>query len=148
MARAAGVPLEFLVKDAAEAVKAVDGKVSLLEMAKEFKRRKMHELPDKMLPVAVEEMIETRSKDGTGEAYVRVLKVYLGQLKESFNCQLRAVTTGQIADFLRNQDVSSRSKNNARATIRAFFKFCKERGYRAIMKALNWCRSSKRSPPT
>jgi site-specific recombinase XerD len=74
-------------------------------------------------------MIETRTKDGTGDAYVRVLKVYLNQLKESFNCQLRAVTTGQLADYLRNQDVSSRSKNNARATIGAFFKFCKERGW-------------------
>jgi integrase len=129
MAKSTGMPLDLLVKDAVEAVKIVDGKVSLLEMAKEFKRRKMHELPDKMLPVAVDEMIETRTKDGTGDAYVRVLKVYLNQLKESFNCQLRAVTTGQLADYLRNQDVSSRSKNNARATIGAFFKFCKERGW-------------------
>ena len=129
MAKSTGIPLDLLVKDAVEAIKVVDGKVSLLEMAKEFKRRKMHELPDKMLPVAVDEMIETRTKDGTGDAYVRVLKVYLNQLKESFNCQLRAVTTGQLADYLRNQDVSSRSKNNARATIGAFFKFCKERGW-------------------
>ena len=129
MAKSTGIPLDLLVKDAVEAVKIVDGKVSLLEMAKEFKRRKMHELTDKMLPVAVDEMIETRTKDGTGDAYVRVLKVYLNQLKESFNCQLRAVTTGQLADYLRNQDVSSRSKNNARATIGAFFKFCKERGW-------------------
>ena len=129
MAKSTGIPLDLLVKDAVEAVKIVDGNVSLLEMAKEFKRRKMHELPDKMLPVAVDEMIETRTKDGTGDAYVRVLKVYLNQLKESFNCQLRAVTTGQLADYLRNQDVSSRSKNNARATIGAFFKFCKERGW-------------------
>ena len=129
MAKSTGIPLDLLVKDAVEAVKIVDGKVSLLEMAKEFKRRKMHELPDKMLPVAVDEMIETRTKDGTGDAYVRVLKVYLNQLKESFNCQLRAVTTGQLADYLRNQDVSSRSRNNARATIGAFFKFCKERGW-------------------
>ncbi|HEV2328599.1 MAG TPA: tyrosine-type recombinase/integrase [Verrucomicrobiae bacterium] len=129
MAKSTGIPLDLLVKDAVEAVKIVDGKVSLLEMAKEFKRRKMHELPDKMLPVAVDEMIETRTKDGTGDAYVRVLKVYLNQLKESFNCQLRTVTTGQLADYLRNQDVSARSKNNARATIGAFFKFCKERGW-------------------
>ena len=64
VAKAAGIPLDLLVKDAVEAVKIVDGKVSLLEMAKEFKRRKMHELPDKMLPVAVDEMIETRTKDG------------------------------------------------------------------------------------
>ena len=129
MGKPTGIPLELLVKDAVEAVKVVDGKVSLLEMGKEFKRRKMHELPDKMLPAAVEDMIETRSKDGTGDAYLKLLKVYLGQLKESFNCQLRAMTTGQLADFLRKRDVSARSKNNARATIGAFFKFCKERGW-------------------
>lgn len=129
MAKSTGIPLELLVKDAVEAVKVVDGKVSLLEMGNEFKRRKMHELPDKMLPVAVDDMIETRTKDGTGDAYLNLLKVYLGQLKESFNCQLRAVTTGQLADYLRNRDVSARSKNNARATIGAFFKFCKERGW-------------------
>ena len=129
MAKAADIPLELLVKDAVEAVKVVDGKFSLLEMAKEFKRRKMHELPDKMLPMAVDEMIETRIKDGTGNAYVRVLKVYLNQLKKRFNCQLRAVTTGQLADYLRNQNVSARSKNHALATLGVFFKFCKERGW-------------------
>ena len=47
MAMSTGIPLDLLVKDAGEAVKIVDGKMSLLEMAKEFKRRKMHELPDK-----------------------------------------------------------------------------------------------------
>ena len=129
MAQSVGIPLELLVKDAVESLKVVDCKVSLLEMGKEFKRRKMHELPDKMLPVAVAEMIETRTKDGTGNAYLSLLKVYLNQLKKSFNCQVRAVTTGQLADYLRELKVSARSKNNARATIGAFFKFCKERGW-------------------
>ena len=68
MAKAAGIPLDLLVKDAVEAVKVVDGKVSLLEMAKEFKRRKMHELPDKMLPVAVDKMIETRGSKTSANA--------------------------------------------------------------------------------
>ena len=41
MAKFTGIPLDDqLVKDAVEAVKVVDGKVSLLEMAKEFERRK------------------------------------------------------------------------------------------------------------
>jgi len=52
MAKSAGIPLDLLVKDAVEAVRVVDGKVSLLEMAKEFKRRKIYLLPDKMLPMA------------------------------------------------------------------------------------------------
>ena len=47
------LPLDLLVKDAVEAWKIVEGKASMTEMAKKFKRRKMHELPDKMLPGAV-----------------------------------------------------------------------------------------------
>ena len=129
MAKATGIPLELLVKDGVEALKVVDFKVSLLEMGKEFKRRKMHELPDKMLPVAVDEMIETRSKDGTGDDYVKVLKGCLNRFKQSFNCQVRLLTTGQVADYLRSLEFTPRTKNNARTTIGAFFKFCKERGW-------------------
>ena len=129
MAKATGIPLELLVKDGVEALKVVDYKVSLLEMGKEFKRRKMHELPDKMLPVAVDEMIETRSKDGTGDDYVKVLKGCLNRFKQSFNCQVRLLTTGQVADYLRSLEFTPRTKNNARTTIGAFFKFCKERGW-------------------
>jgi hypothetical protein len=121
MAKAVGIPLELLVKDAVEAVKEVGGKVSLLEMSKEFKRRKMHELPDKLLPAAVQDMIDVRSKDGTGDAYVKLLKVYLNQLKESFNCQLRAVTTGQLADY---RNVRMRFKLNLSLEVIIFRGFC------------------------
>ena len=60
---------------------------------------------------------------------MKVLRFYLGQLAEAFHCSLRSVTTSQLADFLREMDVSARSKNNARGTVGAFFKFCKERGW-------------------
>jgi site-specific recombinase XerD len=126
-----GVPLELAVKDYVEAWKVLGGRASLLEAAREFARRHMNDLPDKMLPAAVDEMLAIREKDGTSDAYLKVLKVYLKQLKEKFHCQLRAVTTGQLSDYFRNMDVSPRSKNNARATVGAFFTFCKERGWLA-----------------
>ena len=124
-----GVPLELAVKDYVEAWKVLGGKASLLEAAKEFARRHMHELPDKLLPDAVDEMLKTKEKDGTSDAYQKMLEVYLKQLKEKFHCQLRSVTTGQLSDYFRDLDVSPRSKNNARATVGAFFTFCKERGW-------------------
>ena len=54
--------------------------------------------------------------------------------------QVRSVATSHLADFLRDLKVGSdakktlrpanpRTKNNARATLGAFFKFCKERGW-------------------
>jgi integrase len=124
-----GMALELAVKDYAEAWKVLGGKASLVEAAREFARRHMHELPNKLLPDAVDEMIETRARDGTGKAYMRVLRVYLTPLKERFHCQLRSVTSGQLSDYLRDLEVSPRSKNNARATVGALFRFCKERGW-------------------
>lgn len=129
LSKSACIPLDLLVKDAVEAVKVVDGKVSLLEMANEFKRRHMHKLPDKLLPDAVDEMLKAKETDGTSDAYQKVLKVYLKQLKVKFHCQLRSVATGQLSDYFRDMDASPRSKNNARATVGAFFTFCKERGW-------------------
>jgi hypothetical protein len=58
-----------------------------------------------------------------------VLKFYLNQLADAFHCQLRSVTMSQLADFLRNMKCSARSKNNARQTVGAFFKYGKECGW-------------------
>ena len=126
-----GVPLDLAAKEYAESWKVLGGKVSVLEAARDFARRHLHTLPDKMVPDAVKEMLEAKEREHTSKAYLKVLRVYLKQLAVSFHCELRSVTTGQLSDFLRNMEVSARSKNNARATIGAFIKFCKERGWLA-----------------
>ena len=82
-----------------------------------------------MLPDAVKEVLEAKAREHASTAYMKILRVYLNPLAKSFHCQLRSVSTGQLADFLRNMEVSARSKNNSRATIGAFIKFCKERGW-------------------
>jgi len=127
--RPTGTALELAVKDYAEAWKVLSGKASLVEAAREFARRHMHELPNKLLPAAVDEMIETRTRDGASQAYVRVLHAHLTPLKAKFHCLLRSVTSGQLSDYFRELKVSPRSRNNARATVGAFLKFCKERGW-------------------
>lgn len=124
-----GVPLELAAKDYAEAWKALGGKASLLEAAKEYARRHLHDLPNKLLPDAVTDMLTAKEREKASAAYQKVLKFYLGKLAEAFRCPLRSVTTSQLGDFLREMEVSARSKNNARQTIGAFFKYCKERGW-------------------
>jgi integrase len=127
--RPTGVPLELAVKEYAEAWKALQGKASLVEAAKEFGRRHLHEIPNKMLPEAVSEMLAIKEQEGTSTAYMKVLRFYLGQMAEAFVCQLRSITSDQVADWLRAMPVSARSRNNARSTVGAFFKFCKERAW-------------------
>lgn len=124
-----GMPLEIVAKDYMEAWKVLGGRATILEAAKEYARRHQTILPSKTVPEAVDEMLAFKEKDGTSDAYLKILKVYLNQLKESFTGQLRLVTTNQLSDYFLALEVSARSKNNARATVGAFFKFCKERGW-------------------
>lgn len=129
MAKVTGLPLEVLVKDYVKAWSALGGRASVPEAAREYAHRHQHNMPKKTVPEAVEEMIKVREKDGTSDAYLKVLKVYLGQFKEKVQCQLTLVTTGMLTQYFRSLEVSPRSKNNARATLGAFFKFCKENGW-------------------
>ena len=124
-----GMALELAAREYAEAWKILGGKTSILEAAKEFTRRNLHTLPDKMVPQAVKDMLDAKKREGASEIYMKVLRFYLGRLAGAFHCQLRSVTTSQLADFLRDMKGSARSKNNARQTIGAFFKYCRERGW-------------------
>lgn len=124
-----GVALEMAAKEYAEAWKAMGGKASILEAAREFARRHLHELPDKVVPEAAQEMLAAKERDGMSEAYLKWLRLYLGQLRESFTGQVRSLTTSQLTDYLREMTVSARSKNNARAALSGFFTYCKERGW-------------------
>jgi hypothetical protein len=127
--RPTGMALELAATEYAEAWRVLGGKASLVEAAREFARRNLHELPDKLLPDAVKEMLADKEREGASKVYMKVLRFYLGQLAEAFHCQLRAVTSSQVTDYLRGMDVSGRSRNNARQTIGAFFKYCRERAW-------------------
>jgi len=85
-------------------------------------------------------MLETKEREGASADYRKVLRLYLEQLAKACPMQVRAVTTTHVADFLRElkagkdehgnpRAANPRTKNNARGTIGAFFKFCKERGW-------------------
>lgn len=129
LAKVTGLPLEVLVKDYIEAWTVLGGRATLPEAAREYVQRHGHIKVKKTVPQAVEEMIAQREKDGTSDAYLKVLKVYLGQFKEKIACNVGSVTTAMLTGYFRELPVSPRSKNNARATIGAFFKFCKENGW-------------------
>lgn len=129
MAKSIGLPLEVLVKDYLVTWQVLGGRATLPEAAREYVRRNGHIKERKTVPLAVDEMIKERGKDGTSDAYLKVLKVYLKQFKEKIQCDVGLVSTAMLTEYFRGLPVSPRSKNNARATLGAFFKFCKENGW-------------------
>ena len=124
-----GVPMELAAKEYAEAWKLLGGKTSIIEAVRDFAKRRPHAMPIKPLPDAVNEMLAAKEREGTGKPYLKILRSYLGKLSQAFPGPLASVTTSEIGDFLRQLEVSGRSKNNTRASFGAFFKFCRERGW-------------------
>lgn len=124
-----GVALDLAAREYAAAWALLGGAGSLVEAAREYAKRNLHRLPTKLVPDAVEEMLEAKQKEGASEEYLKILRVYLNKFSVAFKSPLRSLTTGDVADFLRNMSGSPRSKNNARQTLGALFKFGKERGW-------------------
>ena len=124
-----GIPLEVIAKEYVEAWEALGGRASVPEAAREYAHRHQQNIPKKTVPQAVDEMIALREKDGTSDAYLKVLRAHLGQFKEAFQASLASLTSPVLRDYLQSLPVSARTKNNARATIGAFLKFCKQSGW-------------------
>ena len=51
-------------------------------------------------------VLEAKEREGASKFYMKVLRFYLGRMADAFHCQLRSVTTSQLADFLRNNGES------------------------------------------
>ena len=125
--RPTGVALDLAAREYAIAWELTGGAV--IAAAQEYARRNLRDLPSKLVPIAVTEMLEAKEKEGASKQYLKALRVYLKKFSTSFKSELRSVTTGEVADFLREMKGSPRSKNNARQVLGAFYKYAKERGW-------------------
>ena len=124
-----GIPLEVIAKEYMEAWAALGGRASIVEAAREYAHRHQQNMPKKTVPQAVDEMIALREKDGTSDAYLKVLRAHLGHFKAACQNNLTSLTSTMLRDYFQSLPVSARTKNNARATIGAFLKFCKQSGW-------------------
>jgi integrase len=138
--RPLGIALELAAKEYAEAYRILGGKGSLIEAAREYVKRNVHNRPKKLVSEAAEEMISIKEREGASDIYMKALRRHLREFAAAYNCLLDSLTTSHVADFLRDLQVGSekkktlrpataRTKNNYRATLGAFFKFCKQRGW-------------------
>jgi hypothetical protein len=138
--RGVGVALELAAKEYAEAYRILGGRTSLVEAAREYARRYPTGESTKLVSEAVEEMLAAKEREGASEIYMKALRKPLRAFAAVCNCPVRTVATIHVADFLRGLQVGSekentlrpataRTKNNYRAMLGAFFKFCRERNW-------------------
>lgn len=123
-----GVALEFATQEYATAQKILAGRTTLLEAVKFYVSRHKDCTPQNVAD-AVEELYRSKKQEGASDAYMKVLRCYLGKFSKAFNGPIGGIATTEIADFLREMDVSNRSRKNCRGVLGSFFKFCRERNW-------------------
>ena len=132
--------LNFAVSDYVSAVKRLPENISLKEAVDSYIKRHPIGLPPKTVREVVDEMIESKSKSGKSDVYIKDLRLRLGQFADSFNVRISTISGKQIEDYLRaprrargkegkSRILAGRTQNNFRKLINTLFKFAIKRGY-------------------
>ena len=129
------VALDTACAQYAEALRALNGKGTLLEACQDFARRHGSITTKLMVPDAVKKMIEQEESQQDGkrkQAWVKLLKAHLqgeGKFAQSFNCEVGRVESRELNQWLTGLKCSERTKKNARDCVGHFFKWCRGQGY-------------------
>ncbi len=132
--------LHLSISDYVAAVRRLPENSSLKEVVDFYLRRHPIGLPPKTVREVVEELLESKSKSGKSDVYIKDLRLRLGQFADAFNVRLSTVSGRQIEDFLRaprpvrgrggaTRTLSGRTQNNFRKLINTLLKFAVKRGY-------------------
>lgn len=129
----------MVVNDYVASMKRLPENTSLKEVLDFFIKRHPIGLPPKTVRDVVDELIETKTKSGKSDVYIKDLRLRLTQFADAFNVRLSTITGKEIEEFLRAPRkrgesgptylLSGRTQNNFRQLINTLFKFAIKRGY-------------------
>lgn len=123
-----GVQLDAAALEYAEARKLLGGH-SLVDAARFFMRHHGEGITGKMVPDAVQAMIEEKRQAGLSQLYLNDLRYRLGGFAEQFQCAVRDLTPSDLRRFFTELKLSARSFNNYLTTISTFFAFAQDHGW-------------------
>jgi len=132
--------LYVAVADYVAAVRRLPENTNLKEVVDAHNKRHPVGLPQKTVREVVNELLESKTKSGKSDIYVKDLRLRLGHFADAFKVPISAVTGKQIEEFLRaarpprskegkSYFLSGRTQNNFRKLINTLFKFAVKRGY-------------------
>ena len=76
-----------------------------------------------------EELIAQKRADGMSERYCDDLRYRCGRFARAFQCEIGSITPALVQQFLNGLNLSARSVNNFRKTLKTLFEFARARRY-------------------
>lgn len=128
MLKPLGMPLHAAIEEYL-AAKNTLGSLPLLHAAEEYVRRHKEKLPEILVPDLVTKGLEAKRKDGMTDRYLVQLKSDWKRFASGFKRHIHSITTAEMDDWLRDQDLAKRTRNNLRTAIITLFSYAKQRGY-------------------
>jgi Site-specific recombinase XerD len=142
------LPLDTVAREYKEARKLLDG-VPLIEAARFYEKHNLRGIKRKNVADAVDEIIDAKTRKGVSDVYLADLRYRLGAFRETFHCDVNAITPDDVAAFFEHLRLSPRSHNNFLRALRTFFTFAQKHGW--LSKEVDLLerverRSEKRTP--
>ena len=129
-AREAVAPLGLELDTAAiELVQArrLLGDTPIAEAARFYLNHGARHITPKTPAEIVEELIAQKRADGMSERYCDDLSYRCGRFARAFQCEIGSITPALVQQFLNGLNLSARSVNNFRKTLKTLFEFARAR---------------------
>ena len=123
------IPLNFAVKEYAEARRQLPACVSLRQVVDHYLVRHNQVREEKLVPAAVTEFIAAKEQAGRGDRHLRDLRHRLNRFANSFSLPVAQLTGPMLQAYLDGLDMAARSKLNTFKHIRTLLRWCVRRKY-------------------
>jgi integrase len=124
-----GVQVDSAASEYAEALKVLGQRATVLEAARQFARTLTVVASEKTVQAVVDELIQTRQKDGSSIRHVDDLRSRLDRFAVAVKCKIGEVSAARIQDFLLSMELAPRTVNNFRTSISNLMTFARMRRY-------------------
>jgi len=129
-------PIDEAVRDFAEAYRLLAGRVSILEVCRDWLKRNAVELPKISVSDAVAEFLKQCLADGKSKLRMKEITTILTRFKDSFNVEIHTLEPKMISDYLTSLVLAERTRRNHRDVIGFFNRWLWLRGY--LAKGTDW----------
>jgi hypothetical protein len=121
-----GLALDTAAIELAQTQKLL-GDTSLAEAARFYLNHSARHIIPKTPAEIVEELIAQKRADGMSERYCDDLRYRCGRFARAFQCEIGSITPALVQQFLNGLNLSARSVNNFRKTLKTLFEFARAR---------------------
>jgi len=136
IADAAGVPLDVLARESADARALLAGRASVLEACRDWLKRNNVAVPLKTVPQACDDCLASLRKDNKSKTRISHLSAVFDAFKVDNNIMVSEVTPAIVKPWLSGLKWGERTRRNYRDAIGYLNRWCVASGY--LTKGTDW----------